>query len=552
MRELFKSVFRAEPGGISAVGAALFAVCLAAYAVVVSSPPAFDPQYSFYLDTASFYWMRGLWDQGLYGADQLAAFYRHNLYKPCPETLWVWPAAVFIKIAGYAGGLKLLAVCACAAGALMVRRLAMASSARPAAAAAVLLFAVLFLSMDSFFGVPRVYGALVVIGYAWAVEEKCFRLLPFLTALCFGVYPVVAAGLAASSLLVPFFFRSEFCAGKELRRYLAAGALGAVLILTMGSMSMVIKNTVLESSSVGSFESDKLHQMVPAALDPYNPLDALPNFILNFNEHGTLYIIIVALLAAVYALGVLVQPRRPAMLPRSISLLLAGCGTAFTALYPMHPVTASRQLVFVIPLALVFLAAEGVMTIFEERFRPAAAALLCAALFTGLHPFFNRISNMRQYAGVYEFLAARPRGEVVAGHPESELVFTAPVFASQPALLSDGTADQELLFFRSPATYADRKETLLKALYCSDPAAEGRLAGYGVRWMLLEKRYYSPEFLSDLKSYNRLSDAAAVAAGGAELEKCYTRWAGRAVFSWRDAGGGGLAVPLTAPAEGAR
>jgi|GEM_PF-1837662 len=553
MRELFERLFGAEPGGISTGGAALFALILAGFALVTANPPAFDLEYSLYLDTASFYWVRALWDKDLFGADPLAAFYYSNMFRFCPESFWVWPTAVLVKLAGYAPGLKLLAAGACAAAALLVRRVALASPARPAAGAAVLLFAALFLSMDSFFGVPRVYGVLAVLAYAWAAEERRFELLAPLTALCFAVYPVVAAGLAAATLLVPAFFREEFSAGGRWRRYLVSLAAGAALILAFAALSRVLFNAAPDAANIGAFESDKFYQMVPAALDPFNPADALANFVLNFNEHGTLYVIFTALLAGVYGLGLLVAPRRPAMLPRSVLVLLAGGGAAFALLYPLHPVTASRQLVFVLPLALVFLAAEGLAAIFGGRLKTAAVGAACAVLFVCLHPFFNKTQSLRGYSGVYAFLAAQPRGSAVAGYPESDLVFTAPVFASQPAVLSAGTADQEVLFFRSPADYAQRRRTLLQALYCADPAAEGRLSGYGARWLLLEKKYYSPVFLSGLRTSPRPADAAAaeVLAAGAAPESCYSRWARRAVFSW-EAGGGGVAVPLAAPAEGAR
>jgi hypothetical protein len=553
MREHLKRLFGAEPGGISAFGAALFALALAGFALVTANPPSFDLKYSLYLDTASFYWVRALWDRELFGADPLAAFYYSNMFRVCPESFWVWPTAVLVKLAGYAPGLKLLAAGACAAAALMVRRLALVSPARPAAGAAVLLFAALFLSMDSFFGVPRVYGVLAFIAYAWAAEERRFELLAPLTALCFAVYPVVAAGLASATLLTPVFFREEFAAGGRWRRYLVSLAAGAALIMALAALSRVLFNAAPDAASIGAFESDKLYQMVPAALDPFNPADALANFVLNFNEHGALYVIFMALLAGVYGLGLLVEPRRPAMLPRSVRLLLAGGGAAFVLLYPLHPVTASRQLVFVLPLALVFLAAEGLSTIFSGRLKTAAAGAACAALFVSLHPFFNKTQSLRGYAGVYEFLAAQPRGSAVAGYPESDLVFTVPVFASQTAVLSAGTADQEVLFFRSPAEYSARRKTLLQALYCADPAAERRLAGYGASWLLLEKRYYSPGFLSGLKTSPRPADAAAAAvlAAGANPESCYARWAGRAVFSWQGEGGG-IAVPLAASAGGAR
>jgi hypothetical protein len=550
--EKISRIFRSVPGGISAAAAGLFAAALAAYSLTVVFPPAVDLRYSFYLDSASFYWLQALWDRGLFGGDPLAALYYSNMFRFCPESFWVWPTALFVKAAGYAAGLKLLAVAACAASALLLRRLALASPARPAAGAATLLFAVLFLSTDTFFGVPRVYGCLVFLAYAWAAEERRFTLLPLLAALCFAVYPVLAAGLAATSLLVPFFFREEFSDRRLVRSYLAALAAGAAVILIFLGLSRVVLHATPDPENLRAFEMDKFYQRVSGALDPRNPVDALSNFIFNFNEHSRLYRILSVLFALIYGLGVLVQPRRPGMLPRVLLPLLAGCAAAFVVLYPMHPVTASRQLVFILPLALVFLAAEGIMTIFGEKFRTAPAALALGGLFLCLHPFFNEVYSMRAYAQVYDFFSAQPRGSVVAGYPESDLLFTIPVFAAQPAVLSAGTADQELLFLTSLKNYAARRRELFSALYCTDPGAPGRLAsGSGVKWLLFEKNYYSPAFLAGAAASPRPADreTAALLAAGGDPAACYAAYSSKAAFSWKNGGSEGFAVRLAEAAK---
>ena len=531
MRELFKRLFGAEPGGISSGGAALFALILAGFALVPANPPAFDFEYALYLDTASFYWVRALWDKDLFGADPLAAFYYANMFRFCPESFWVWPTAVLVKLAGYAPGLKLLAAGACAAAALLVRRVALASPARPAAGAAVLLFAALFLSMDSFFGVPRVYGALAVLAYAWAAEERRFELLAPLTALCFAVYPVVAAGLAAATLLVPVFFREEFSAGGRWRRYLVSLAAGAALILVFAALSRVLFNAAPDAANIGAFESDKFYQMVPAALDPFNPADALANFVLNFNEHGTLYVIFTALLAGVYGLGLLVAPRRPAMLPRSVLVLLAGGGAAFALLYPLHPVSASRQLAVILPLALVFLGAEALLILGSGRFRAGPAAAVCAALFALLHPLYNETTSVREFAGAYKFLRAAPGG-VAAAYPDGVLNLALPVFTGKAVLVSSDLKDQELLFLGG-GEHEARRTALLAALYCAAPSAGEALAVYGVRWLVFEKKYYGGWFVEEaLQSRSPLYDGLPELLAARDTAACYESRRAGAAYAW--------------------
>lgn len=527
----------------------VFAAALAGYASLVSSPPAFDPHYSLYMDTANFYWMQALWDKGLFPGDQLAAFYSSKLHSPSPEALWVWITALFIKTSPYTLGLKVLTALSCAAAALMVRSLALASRARQAAGTAAILFAALFLSMDTFFGAPRLYGALVVIGYAWAVEARRFLLLPALAAFCFAAYPAVSVGLAVSSMLVPLFFRSELSEGGLLRRYLWALAGGAAAYLLLLSLSSLASNISMEAANLNAFEAAKFYQTGLSLVDQFNALKAVVNFVLNFNEHGPLYVIFMALLALTYGLGVMALPKRPAMLPRSVSLLLAGCGAAFLVIYPMHPVSASRQLVFVLPLALVFLATEGLYSILGERLRPIAVAAVCGSLFVCLHPFYNAIVSMRRFAGAYEFLAGTPRGSMIAGYPDSRLVDTVPVFAVRPVLLSASTEDQEMLFIRGPKDYAVRRRALMEALYCAAPGAAARLASeYGANWLLVEKTFYSKEFLADAMDspVPAEREVAAVLEGGADPEACYETYRKRASFSWKNRASEGLIVQLGA------
>jgi hypothetical protein len=236
-------------------------------------------------------------------------------------------------------------------------------------------------------------------------------------------------------------------------------------------------------------------------------------------------------------------------MPRSIPLLLAGCGAAFLIIYPLHPVSASRQLVFILPLALVFLAAEGLYSVFGERLRPTAAAAVCGLLFVCLHPYFNSIVSMRRYADAFEFLSRTPDSSMVAGYPESPLIFTVPVFAVRPVLLSARTEDQEMLFIRGPKEYSVRRRALLEALYCAAPGASARLASeYGANWLVVEKAYYSREFL-DNAGDSRVAAArevGALLAGGADPEACYEAYRARAGFSWKNRASEGLIVRLRA------
>lgn len=546
--------FFGQPGGLAASAgfAALFSAGLALYAFTVASPPAFDPLYSLYLDSTSFYWIQALWDRGLFAGDELVRFYLGQVGKLNPEVAWVWITSLFMTLRPYTAGLKLLGVLACAASALMVRRLALAGPARPAAAAAVPLFAVLFLSMDTFFGAPRIYGALCVFAFAWALEERRYLLLPGLVAICFAFYPAAAAGLGLSAAAAPFFEAGEFSSRRLWGRYLGALA-AAGLFCGLVLAHTVALRSLPEAFGKGSvFEAHKLYQQVDSPVDPGSPADAALHFVLNVNEHGPLYAVFLSLLSLACALGLLCEPRRPRLLPRAIPVLLAGCGAAFLLLYGLHPVSASRQLATVVPLALVFLAAEGLLSVFQERYRPAAAAAALAGLFACLHPFLGNTISMRGYAGLYGKLDTLPGAGLVAGYPASALLATVPVFTGRSALAADGTADQEMMFLGGPAAHARRRRLALQALYCASPGAAAALAGEGAGWLLVERHYYDEPFLSfaGRSGFPEHLELGGIRRGAPPPPECYEALRRGAFYEW-EAGGGGFLLPL-GPAGGGR
>ena len=191
------------PVVFAAAGAALFAGIAALYAVLFTNEASFDPKYALYTDISNFYWIQALFDPALFRGDPLAVHALSRLGLFNTEAPWVWFTSLFMRVTPYTYGLRLLSVLGCVAGTLMVFRLAVKSCARPAAALAAVVFAVYFLSMDTFFGVPRIYGFFAFLAFLLAAEEKRFLLLPFCVPAAFIVYPAVSVGIGFSALLAP-------------------------------------------------------------------------------------------------------------------------------------------------------------------------------------------------------------------------------------------------------------------------------------------------------------------------------------------------------------
>ena len=549
LKTIFKKLFpEKEPGagGPSGASVILFAALLSVYAVLVASPPAFDPKYSIYLDISCVYWIQGLIHPGLFAHDPVSAFYRAHLGQFNPESLWVWITSLFMRLEPCTLGLKFLSALLCVWAAWLVRRLAAASPTRAAAGSAAVLFTAYFLAMDTFYGVPRCYGLMIFLGFALALEKRRFLLLPVFISLAFIFYPAAAVMLAASAVLTPIFFRGDFREKGLMPRYLGALGAGALFCLLLLSRSVALENTAQAFAS-GAFQSRKFYQLVSSPLSALDPLDLLLNFILNVNEHGRLYAIFTSLLAAVCAYGFFRRPGRPAMLPKAVPVLLAGAGAAFLVLYFIHPVSASRQTTFIVPLTLVFLSAEAVTRLSGKNFMAALLAAVCAALFLVLHPFFNGIQSCRAYRPVYEYLERLPGDAVVAAYPGGVLAETIPVFAKKTPFFSDDFADQQVLLLKNGGELPLKRGALISALYSTAASAAKELQErYGADYLVFEREYYEGAFLERLGRSKFPSDKylAGLLKGGTKPEKSYLLARERAAFAWKNEESEGFVLNL--------
>ena len=523
-------------GGASTAAVLLFAAVLSVYAVLVTNPPSFDPKYSIYLDISCVYWIQGLVHQGLFAHDPVTAFYRAHLGQLNPESLWVWITSLFMRLDPCTLGLKFLSVLLCVTAAGLVRCLAASSPARTAAGTAALLFIPYFLAMDTFYGVPRGYGLMVFLGFALALEERRFLLLPVFISLGLIFYPSLAVMLTASAALAPLFFRDHFREKGRLPRYLGALAAGAVFCLLVLSRSVALKNAA-HAFDTGIFQISKLYQMVSAPLDTHDPLDIALNFLLDINEHGRLYFIFTSLLAAVSAYGFLRRPKRLSMMPRAMPVMLAGATAAFLALYNVNPSSASRQMTFIVPLALIFLATESITRLAGNGLKPAALAAICAALFAVLHPMCNQILSCRAYRPVYEYLERLPGDAVIGAYPTGILAETIPVFAKKTAFFSDDFVDQQILLLNNRDELQLRRKALLSALY--SPTEDGALElaeRYGADHLVFERKYYEPAFLKQIKNseFPPDKDLAGILKGGTDPAGFYSYARGKAVLIWKN------------------
>ena len=296
------------------------------------------------------------------------------------------------------------------------------------------------------------------------------------------------------------------------------------------------------------FEDSRLYQFVTTPVHPGNLMDMLFYFYLNINEHSRLYPVMSALLLALFALGWYVRRGAPKLLPRSVLMALAASTAAFLLSYPVHVVSAARQTVFIVPLVLVFLAAEGIDRFSGGKPRIAVLAVASATLFALLHPWLNEIVSVRTYSAAYGYIS-RLKGDVLlAGHPESLLTATIPVFSQRSVLVADDLRDQYELHLSSREAFSARRAALLAALYSDSPSKACALRSvYGVDYLVLEDRYFSQDHFAMLarSGFPLNEEISRAIAASPDPRGFYSYAKRRAAFSWKDAESGGVIFDLS-------
>ncbi|HAM36537.1 MAG TPA: hypothetical protein DCP85_11490 [Elusimicrobia bacterium] len=525
--------FRAREGGrpeVSAAAVFLFAVILAAYGNVMAQGFSFAPIYALYTDISNAYWVPALSDKDLFPRDPWVAFMRTRFGPGCAEWPWVTVTRLFAWVRPCTAGFKFLSVLLCGVAALLVRRWARKSV--PAADVVPFIFTAYFLTMDTFYGLPRIYGLVVFLAFCLALEEKRLLLLPAFPVLAMLFYPSIGVGLFLSALVAPFFCRERFKERRHIALYGVALLAAAAVCLAIQRRSIFLRGLVHNLRS-GGFYSDKLEQFVSAPLDPADPWDSLLHFVLNLNEHGDFYTLATCLLAGVCAASALWARKFPRVLPKALAPMLCGSAAAFFLLYRWHPVSAARQTVFIIPLVLVFLSADAL-----QRLRPAVVAAAAGAFFISLHPVFNYIQDCSEYRPAYGYLSNLPSGSVVAGYPSSLLLTTIPVFAAKTAYLSDTHIDLHI-FLTGADEFQKARGELLAALYSADSGPVLGLAkARGIDYLVLESEFYSARFLGRVRDSKFSCDRAlaALLKTSPDVLGLYRFALKHAAFSWRKNG----------------
>ena len=124
----------------------------------------------------------------------------------------------------------------------------------------------------------------------------------------------------------------------------------------------------------------------------------------------------------------------------------------------------------------------------DGKLRTASYVLLAA--FVLLHPLYNDIKSFSKYKPVYEYLNRQDPQALIAGHPDSELIYSIPFFAKRPVV-----SFKEMVQFpfdqRVMPDIRRRYENSLAFFYSDSAAgAEKFIAEYKPDFIIIENSFY--------------------------------------------------------------
>jgi len=456
------------------------------YANFVGHPFMFDPAYSLYPDSLNFYFYNSASATHLYAKDVFLT-YALQARQQNPIAAYSVVVALYAFLAKYFNMvliLKSVSIAASLGCCALVHRMGLMVYKRPEAAKLLCaLFCVYFLSMDSLYhGQPRTFGILIFCLFMYSLFAKKFYALPVFIVLAWAFYPPVMPIIGVSCVLVFFSYGSSWSPGLK-RSY----------VLLFGAFALLAAAVVLStytSIDLSRYQTYKFSGFLGRATVLPDPIRFVAYFILNLNEHSELYrysTLFFLLLAGIFL--VRGKPGPVKNMPGEIKIILFGAAAAFILVAGFSLPTAGRQFVFTIPFALTFVIMDNIFVWTDSKLRTASYVLL--ASFVLLHPLYNDIKSFSRYKPVYEYLDRQDPQALIAGHPDSELIYSVPFFAKRPVVSFEEMA-QFPFNQRAMMDIRRRYENSLAFFYAdSAVVAEKFIAEYKPDFIIIENSFYS-------------------------------------------------------------
>lgn len=475
-------------------------VLLAGYSNFVTNSFTFEPVYSLYPDSAGLYFLHGIVDSSLLHSDLF--FKKFNLS----------PNAVIISLFHSGIGrilgdflplilvLKLISILSCVVSTIIIYRIAKNLYSNNYAIFFAWLFLMYFLSMDNFYGgQSRNFGILIFCIFLYYLFKEKFFILGFLSLSMIFFYPSISVVALVICVLIITFFRQKLIQAKTYVLYISwlilIMSLSFILYIHGFFLKLIFKN-------LSVFQDYKYIQHVGGVLNRFNPADILLYFIFNLNEHSKLYVCFTACVVVCFLVIVILRREKAFWIPKYIWLMLLGAIFSFSFLYPIHPVIASRQFVFTLPLFFVFFLGDNIFKMTKGRINSALFLTVGSLFFLIAHPFLNDVRDYKGYKPIYDYIERLPKDALFAGDPKSQIVTTMPIFSRRSIFFADEIRDLYLLVYDNSEIEKKRK-SLIRAVYAdSIDTLRNFIAENGIDYFIVESRVYDKSFINNLEMSN--------------------------------------------------
>lgn len=463
------------------------------YANFVTNSFTFEPAYSLYPDSVSLYYLLySFLDPNALCGDLLAIQIKKAFFF-LPFLPFFIIYRILTTMFSFVVTVKILSISICILTVTLVYKIGEFLFGKEYAYFFSGLFLIYFLSMDSFYGGQmRSFGILIFCIFFLLLVKKKFIALPFflpVTLLFCYHYLIILFSIACVMILI--FYRRSLA----LRKYVLLLIINSVVSLAIGFL-MLLNSRYINTNlpMVGSY---KYYQNVNVPIDVHNIRNIFLYFILNLNEHSIIYVYFTWLFIIVSFIFIIFRKKDAFCLCEPIWIILLASVFSFLSIFPIHPFLASRQLVFSVPMFLLLFITTNMIKI-RMRFN-LSLTLFIIFTFILLHPHFNDVVDYKKYRPVYELIKTLPKGFVMGGNPESELMESIPIFSGKPIFFIDEMYDMWVSVYSLEDVQA-RRRNLLRALYADSlDQVKDFIKKYRIDYFIIEANFYTESYLNRLK-----------------------------------------------------
>lgn len=473
------------------------------YANFFTNSFTFEPVYALYPDSVNLYFLQSLDDDTIFRRDPLSMNFKDSFNISSREFPFIGIYYILMRLFPLPMVTKVLSIVLCIAATIIIYKIGSHLNSQNYAFLLSSLFLVYFLSMDSFYGgQSRCFGIFIFCTFLLLfIKERFFYLLFLLPSTIF-FYPSLSPTLIVILILMLLFSKKSI----SVKLYIFLLIISSIIVYFIFSIKdnflRIVFNNLL------TFQSYKYNfPRANITINPYNPLHTLLYFIFNLNEHSKLYIYFTGFLIMICLIIITFKKKEAFHLPKHIWIMLLASTFSFAIIYPVHPVSASRQFVFSMPLFLVFFVSINMFNIIKHKINPAVLVVFIIILFVVLHPKFNDIVDYKKFKTLYNYIKSLPKNSLIAGYPKavfirgypnSLLTESIPFFTKRSIFFADRLRDINLFVYDSRELQMRRRH-LIEALYAdSFDETKNFILRYNIDYFVLETYIYDKAFIDSL------------------------------------------------------